>query len=383
MKTSKTAAAVAAIALCAALIPNAFALTITQTHENVSQEPAAPAQTYTDEAGRNYTLSNYEVKELPGETVSVPFERWYETECTPDKLDSVLAGIPATIEIDEDGYQGSIPLVSKETRVVSATQSAQIDATQQYSGLPSNSVSQIPETIGYHTDWGNDITLTRAGVSFEVESTDAYGIPATYKATATFRGVDSKGVTDHYVVRAEYAGNVPAKNQPRTYKVTATYDEVVPEPAPAPTPTVPETTTMNGVTTVQLTTAPATTIPLIPITVLAAGATTGTALILFYVRRSRFRITQEVDEREHVVCRLPVSKDDDGIRVRIPADAPIDWSGTPVRGYAPQKWVRRKASMLLYVDGVHREGLPDSYELYHGPALTCIDLSAKELGELL
>ena len=55
----------------------------------------------------------------------------------------------------------------------------------------------------------------RSGLSIEAESTDEAGRPLTWRATATYLGVATETVVDHYVVTASYAGEVPAKEAAR------------------------------------------------------------------------------------------------------------------------------------------------------------------------
>ena len=211
--------------------------TITKTHTYmVSAGDKNPAPKEIEEGGSKYKqVSTSEVVDPDYKPDMVTFTRTSTVQCWPENLATTKGSFAAMMDINDDGISGSIPLIGVGEQPVTAQRDYQAEQRSTYTGLATNDVSQIP-TTGVFTlpETGNIIALERAGVSWQVETADANGVPTSYQAIALYRGVDTATVLDHYDVTANYAGEIPVATDERRV-VTTIYEMVVPA-APAPTP---------------------------------------------------------------------------------------------------------------------------------------------------
>ena len=174
--------------------------------------------------GITYQLSTTAVATIDTQYGQVPAQRTHTVSCWPAELEATCAAFPASMAVDEDGYQGSIPLVSVTQNPVQAIRDWEVNETRSYSGLTSNDAAQIPATIAaVGAETGNALTLRLASLSWTVDATASNGLPASYTATAIYRGADHGAVLDHYDVTAFYEGTVQATEPVTTYQATLSY----------------------------------------------------------------------------------------------------------------------------------------------------------------
>lgn len=99
-------------------------------------------------------------------------------------------------------------------------------------GLPTNDIDELPL---YRDD------LRLAEVSFEVESRDEFGLPASYIAYTVYRGAETASFIAYYTCKTTYSRTVYEAG-PKAFVVVATYAPLAPPPAetaeeaPAPEP---------------------------------------------------------------------------------------------------------------------------------------------------
>lgn len=194
------------------------------TYPKGESDPEPPTQHLSID-GVRYELIAVETMDAESKPEESVFTHGYSVQCAPGDLDATLDSAPEKWSIDEHGYKGSIPRTSLNSEPHYATRQYQADVVQTFSGLPSNDVSQIPMSASFTLDTGNTQTLDCAGISWSVEETDDRGVPCSYCATVTYRGVDQMQVVDFYQVTAEYQGTVSGPKKPLS-KVVATYGMV-------------------------------------------------------------------------------------------------------------------------------------------------------------
>ena len=242
--TKKLAATALSAALVCTLLPvpafaatpsDSTAATETRTVQWTSLEEQPEFAKTISVSGVEYTLTGTpSIKEIKSETGKVPADHTETIECWPNALDATIASFSDTWTIDTDEASGSIPKEGVSYTAQEARRSWEVNATQTYTGLPTNDVDQIAAEILYtNPDTGNDLTLALASISWDVTGYDARGRANSYTANCIYRGEDSDVVVDHYVVTATWAGQVDSKTPVITYQATLTYAATAPEVAPA------------------------------------------------------------------------------------------------------------------------------------------------------
>lgn len=179
--------------------------------------------------GAEYQLSASSVEVIDTQYGQVPAQRSQTVSCWPADLETVRGSFAPSVQVDEDGYQGSLPLTGVTYEPINAFKAWEVNETRTYQGLTSNDVDQIPavlETTGAET--GNALTLRLASLSWAVDAVDAHGLPSRYTATAIYRGADEGEILDHYQVTAFYEGTLDATAPVITYQATLSY--VSPDP---------------------------------------------------------------------------------------------------------------------------------------------------------
>jgi hypothetical protein len=112
-----------------------------------------------------------------------------------------------------------------------------VDTTDVIDGLGDNDVDAIPLTKAYQVASAGslggfvDIVLTRAAVKYEVTATDD-GLPSEYRATVTYRGVESYSETAYYLAEAVYETSSVAGTAAR-YVILAVYAPAAEAPGAA------------------------------------------------------------------------------------------------------------------------------------------------------
>lgn len=289
------------------------------------------------------SASSYTISKIEGSADAI----WHQEEtieCLPGDLDSVKNSFDKSIDIDKEGFKGTIPLAGVSAK--EAYGSAEYETNQQvvYTGLPNNDVSNIAQTAGFTVESGNYVTLSLAGITWSVDGVDEFGLPTSYSANCLYRGVDTMTFVDHYEVTAVWEGKVEGP-------------AVVSAPVAAKNDSAKDVEDETDA----------------PLGAVVGGSVAAAAIvavtIVFFYRRSRFRITEEKDGKESTLTKVKVEKDSQGIAVKIPGA--LLASPIPHYGYPPSKYVKQQTNLVLY-----RSGTEDGKEaiFYDGPALDRIRL---------
>ena len=130
---------------------------------------------------------------------------------------------PKSYKVDEDGWQGRIPLVSSKKSPVTQLVSRKVDKVLTISGLPNNDAGLIPVTKSFSVcevregKQGTTVKeLKAAEYRFEVTARDDDEVPIEYQAIVTYRGLETVLETTHYSVVARYKGTVyKTRNLPK------------------------------------------------------------------------------------------------------------------------------------------------------------------------
>ena len=334
--TKKLAATALSAALVCTLLPvpafaattsDSTAATETRTVQWTSLEEQPEFAKTISVSGVEYTLTGTpSIKEIKSETGKVPADHTETIECWPNALDATIASFSDTWTIDTDEASGSIPKEGVSYTAQEARRSWEVNATQTYTGLPTNDVDQIAAEISYNNpDTGNDLTLALASISWDVTGYDARGRANSYTANCIYRGEDSDVVVDHYVVTATWAGQVDSKTPVITYEATLIYAAPETETAPAiEVETEVQSQPFNW----------------LPVAVGVAAAAGFSGLLGAYWHRSRFRIVKREQDVEKTVARVAIKKKEGTLEVVIPSSVAIETPGRFI-GYMPRKWVKR------------------------------------------
>jgi hypothetical protein len=191
--------------LAARAVPGAaFAATVdpadTDTGANITMEyhyaegdrPQIP-QTI-NEFGEEYRLVS---QSAPAAERDLPVTRHYTF-----RVNGVVSGA----ELDLAERRWGVKLNLEE---VNLPFEREVDKTEVIDGLGDNDVDAIPATKTYQVaSTGSsggfaDVVLARAAVKYEVTATDD-GLPSEYRATVTYRGVESYSETAYYLAGAVY-----------------------------------------------------------------------------------------------------------------------------------------------------------------------------------
>jgi hypothetical protein len=108
-----------------------------------------------------------------------------------------------------------------------------VDKTSVLTGLPNNDVDYLPLSQQFQVSSATAADaisleqLSRAGVTYAVESYDSDGLPSSYKATVVFRGVETYADLGYYTASATYTTQ-QVEGQIETYVIIATYEPIPP-----------------------------------------------------------------------------------------------------------------------------------------------------------
>lgn len=284
------AATAAAAALAMAMAPAAFGATLYTTvdyeWDKGAKEPV-PEETVTVD-GNVYTLTDTDIKTTKEKAQPAEFTWSAWQECADADLEATKAALSADHQVNEDGYTGSIPCTSLNVEEVYAVHEYTTTQTVTYSGLASNDAGQIPATADCVCESGNTVSLALCGYEWSVDKTDERGIPLTYCCTASYRGVDTMSMFDHWKVTAEYAGTLESDETVEHCTMTVTYAYDEPEPAPAPVPE-PEKGFPVGAA-------------------VAAVAAAAAFFAVAWFRRPRLTVYRNTDGKEEKIARIPIKR---------------------------------------------------------------------------
>ena len=116
---------------------------------------------------------------------------------------------PSTIQVEEEGFEGELELETSSKTPVLGTYQVQVDHQVTFSDLPDNDVSRLPETYVFPlTGQSGYATFTRAAVTYQESAWDELGIPTSFQATVTYRGLENRTRVDSYQVESVYTGEV-------------------------------------------------------------------------------------------------------------------------------------------------------------------------------
>ncbi len=177
-----------------------------------------------EQDGLTYSLVGTEIVQLESQFGTVPAQRSVTVPCEPADLDAARNSFVQALDVDQDGYAGSIPLVQVAAAPVYAQRSWEVNELRDFAGLPSNDAVQIAAELAFNNpETENDLALRLASLSWSIDARDANGLPSSYTAHALYRGADTASVLDHYDVTAFYEGDVQAIEPVITYQATLSY----------------------------------------------------------------------------------------------------------------------------------------------------------------
>lgn len=177
-----------------------------------------------DQDGLVYSLIGTEIVQLESQFGTVPAQRSVTVPCEPAELDAARNSFAQALDVDQDGYAGSIPLVQVTYAPVYAQRSWEVNELRDFAGLPSNDAVQIAAELAFNNpETQNDLVLRLASLSWSIDARDANGLPSSYTAHALYRGADTASTLDHYDVTAFYEGDVRAIEPVITYQATLSY----------------------------------------------------------------------------------------------------------------------------------------------------------------
>ena len=202
--------------------------TRTVTWLSTDEQPLFPETLSHEEI--HYSLVSTEINEIDARHESVTAQRFATVSCDPSEVDATRSSFAHTVDVDEDGFRGSLPLAYTTSEPVYAQRAWEVNETRVVAGLPSNDAAQIAsELLFSNPETQHDLTLRLASLAWTVDTLDATGLPSSYTAHALYRGTDSASVLDSYKVTAWYEGEVHATQPVRTYQATLTYQAPIGE----------------------------------------------------------------------------------------------------------------------------------------------------------
>ena len=177
-----------------------------------------------EQDGLTYSLVGTEIMQLESQFGTVPAQRSVTVPCEPVELDAARNSFVPSLDVEEDGYAGSIPLAQVTYAPVYAQRSWEVNELRDFAGLPSNDAIQIAAELSFtNPETQNDLVLRLASLSWSIDARDANGLPSSYTAHALYRGADTASALDHYDVTAFYEGDVQATEPVITYQATLSY----------------------------------------------------------------------------------------------------------------------------------------------------------------
>lgn len=209
---------------------SAPALTQTRTVTWLSTDEQPDFAEAFEQDGLMYSLVDTEIAQLEMQFGTVPAQRSVTVPCEPAALDVARNSFAQVLDVEQDGYAGSIPLTQVTVDPVYAQRSWEVNELRDFSGLPSNDAVQIAaELVFNNPETGNDLVLRLASLLWSIDARDANGLPSSYTAHALYRGTDTASALDHYDVTAFYEGDVQATEPVITYQATLSYRTPVAE----------------------------------------------------------------------------------------------------------------------------------------------------------
>lgn len=164
--------------------------------------------------------------ERPVKTVTVSV-----TKSVPaSDVQNALRYFPADMSYEQDGFAGTLTRgVQVSSQAETEVLTRQVDRVVSFTGLPNNDASSLPQTQSFEVS-SADGTVVKAldlsDVTYQVESWAPDGTPASYTATANYRGVEDYLTTPGYAITYVYDGELASTDTQMV--IRATYDAVLP-----------------------------------------------------------------------------------------------------------------------------------------------------------
>lgn len=200
------------------IAPSAFAedATRTFTWQDGQSQPSIP-NTITGSNGQEMTLASTSspTRSGSGGTVSQAFSQSRDYTVPADS--DVASSVPRALDINDNGYSGSIPRTSLDYTPIYRTDSQSQTITNDMT-TSSDDTSSLPQTI---TRDGRVYQLL--GATFDPGMQDSAGNVYTWTAHATYETTIDSQVLDHYNVVAYYNGTLTKPAADGEWSVTATY----------------------------------------------------------------------------------------------------------------------------------------------------------------
>ena len=211
--------------------------TITRQFTHKATEVPDIPEEYRDAAGNLYGYQDRTSAPDPAQGVlSKNLSR--EVYITTGLVDVPSSTLATTLDVDEEGFAGTLTLADHSQTPVYESRSRMVDRAVVYDNLPDNDVTQLPteESFTVTSDSSPDATTTaslrRAAVTMAVAATDEQGLPRSYSATVIFRGEERYLEQVGWDVTGTYTGTISKKDV--RYLTTATYTLVQPATVAAP-----------------------------------------------------------------------------------------------------------------------------------------------------
>lgn len=141
------------------------------------------------------------------------------TTATADQ-DAIRRAIRDTIEVEDDGYTGTLTLAPDSIQTTPEQASETATVIRQYKGLTANDPSLVEASIQQ-----GDVSLTLSGITWTAEtSTTVGGLEFTtlWTAEATYTGTQKPTGKDSYITTAAYSGELQ-REVITGQRVTVTY----------------------------------------------------------------------------------------------------------------------------------------------------------------
>lgn len=253
MKNKSLWLGIMAVMLCLALFPASAIAEIRDTKQ-VSGNEIVITYRYlaTDEEPMPEETIDHDGKTFKVASVEVVTDDEHEPEIrefeyssnklalTADEVNNASTYFPSVHVVDEDGFFGSIPLVDTQSEIIYFKYNDQADRLYQVSGgLPNNDIETLYamgyDAMEYEVKSEIDPGATEVKIlhlaypHLYPVSYDQFGIPTEWGADLYYRGEESWLEEDHYLVVANYRGEVESTIGGQTKKVTYVEENIAPE----------------------------------------------------------------------------------------------------------------------------------------------------------
>jgi len=162
---------------------------------------------------RHLSINLAGAAELSTREVSIQVEREMNAGYIDDR-DKIIELLGTTRSHSIAGYAGTLTLQRVEVTPQIGVLSGRADRVAEFDQLPSNDVLQLPTSQDFNLRCDRvfgaerQVTLTAAEWSWEVQESDSFGLPKTYKAQVIYRGEERWLGHTSLRITAHYSGQV-------------------------------------------------------------------------------------------------------------------------------------------------------------------------------